>query len=183
MSTIMTESLGLISPGLSERLIVCIWSSFTPLLPEQLLFVSGMSPPPLLTRLGSLLLLYLLQAAQERVDLQLDLSQLPLDCLELIRLHCTCRGNTSGTKKKKHIRNLGLSLRVHFHGHRFNPGFPNSTHTQSASTGVFSFFLSSLLFTFENPAVHPNNKQSTSEYYFWHSPHGADCSMKQAIFD
>lgn len=41
-----------------------------------------------LTRIGSLLLLDLLQAAQQRVDLHLDLSQLPFNSLKLVRLHC-----------------------------------------------------------------------------------------------
>lgn len=40
-----------------------------------------------LTRIDSLLLLDLLQAPQQGVDLHLDLSQLPLDGLQLVGLH------------------------------------------------------------------------------------------------
>lgn len=41
-----------------------------------------------LTTISSLLLLDLLQASQQRVDLHLDLSQLPFDGLQLVCLHC-----------------------------------------------------------------------------------------------
>lgn len=50
-------------------------------------FTLGCLLTPLLTRIDSLLLLDLLQAPQQRVDLHLDLGQLPLDGLQLVGLH------------------------------------------------------------------------------------------------
>ena len=64
-----------------------------------LISLAGQSDPPpqtsptlrpsvaTLTRVDSLLLLDLLQAPQQRVNLHLDLSQLPLDGLQLVGLH------------------------------------------------------------------------------------------------
>lgn len=58
-------------------------------LPLRLGSFSLLSSPRLaLTRIGSLLLLDLLQASQQRVNLDLDLSQLPFNSLKLVRLYC-----------------------------------------------------------------------------------------------
>lgn len=96
----MTESsAALISHNVTKTYGQCVLLISLPqcLVPPPL-FLNYLSPPHppgssnatalLLTRLSPLLLLNLLQAPQQRVDLHLDLSQLPFDGLKLVRLHC-----------------------------------------------------------------------------------------------
>lgn len=85
-----------LSPRLSQRWIALIHSQyFSPQsrclqpYPTRLDFIPALLWFSVcLTALRSLLFLDLLQAAQKRVDLHLDLSQFTFNSLELIGLHC-----------------------------------------------------------------------------------------------